>query len=188
STLALLAERFECPVIVHNTAQVTRSDGSLRSRMRRIATSPGRRRLAEVLNRQVAAAVEALNRETFEHLHVLDETSWVRAYGEAPLGRYLHAAEYQHPAVLGRLLAEVYVDVVAVVAELAKKKLVVCDLDNTLWDGLIGEGAVRHHLERQRTLLALKQKGIVLAVNSKNDPDRVHFDSGVLREEDFVHR
>ncbi len=187
-TLALLAERFECPVIVHNTAQVIRSDGSARSTLRRIATSPGRRRLAAVLNRQVAAAVETLNRETFEHLHVLDETSWIRAHGEARLGRYLHAAEYQHPAMLGRLLADVYVDVVAVVLDLMKKKLVVCDLDNTLWDGVIGEGAVRHHLDRQRVLVALKRKGVVLAVNSKNDPDKVHFAGGLLREDDFVHR
>jgi FkbH-like protein len=187
-TLALLAERFECPVIVHNTAQVVRADGSFRSNLRRMATAPGRRLLARVLNRQIATAVERLNRETFEHLHVLDETSWMRAYGEAHLGRYLHAAEYQHPAALGRLLAEVYVDVVAVVLELAKKKLVVCDLDNTLWDGLIGEGPVRHHPDRQRTLLALKRKGIVLAVNSKNDPEKVRFDGGLLHEDDFVHR
>jgi FkbH-like protein len=187
-TLALLAERFECPVIVHNTAQVVRADGSFRSNLRRMATAPGRRLLARVLNRQIATAVERLNRETFEHLHVLDETSWMRAYGEAHLGRYLHAAEYQHPAALGRLLAEVYVDVIAVVLELAKKKLVVCDLDNTLWDGLIGEGPVRHHPDRQRTLLALKRKGIVLAVNSKNDPEKVRFDGGLLHEDDFVHR
>src|SRR5262249_59458941 len=41
---------------------------------------------------------------------------------------------------------------------------------------------------RQRTLLALKRKGIVLAVNSKNDPDKVRFDGGLLRDDDFVHR
>jgi FkbH-like protein len=186
-TLSLLAERFECPVIVHNTAQVARADGSLRSTVRRIATWPGRRRLAHVLNRQVATAVETANRETFEHVHLLDETSWVRTHGEASLGRYLHAAEYQHPAMLGCLLADAYVDVVAVIVDLMKKKLVVCDLDNTLWDGVIGEGAVRHHLDRQRVLLALKQKGVVLAVNSKNDREKVHFDGGLLRDADFVH-
>ena len=186
-TVTLLAERFECPVVVHNTAQVARSDGSFRSAVRRLATLPGRRRLARVLNQRVAAAVDAANRATFEHVHVLDETSWLRAHGEARLGRYLHAAEYQHPAVLGCLLADAYVDVVAVIVELMKKKLVVCDLDNTLWDGVIGEGAVRHHLERQRVLLALKERGVVLAVNSKNDRDKVRFDGGLLQDVDFVH-
>jgi FkbH-like protein len=186
-TLSLLAERFECPVVVHNTAQVARFDGSIRSTVRRLATAPGRRRLAQVLNRRVAAAVAAVNRETFDHVHLLDETSWVRARGEAALGRYLHAAEYQHPAMLGCLLAETYVDVVAVVVELTRKKLVVCDLDNTIWDGVIGEGAVRHHVDRQRALLALKEKGVVLAINSKNDRDKVHFDGGLLQGRDFVH-
>jgi len=87
----LLAERFECPVIVHNTAQVARSDGSLRSAVRRLATLPGRRRLAHVLNDRVATAVEAANRPTFEHVHLLDETSWIRAHDEAQVGRYVHA-------------------------------------------------------------------------------------------------
>ena len=179
-TLRLLAERFECPVIVHNTAQVIRVDGSPRSGARRRLTWPGRRRLAAALNARVEAAVAELNRSTFEHLHVLDETSWLRAFGDARLGRYLHAAEYQHPAVLGQLLADAYVDVIYTITGLLEKKLVACDLDNTLWEGLIGEGAVRHYLDRQRTLAALRQKGVVLAINSKNDPQNVRFDGGVL--------
>jgi HAD superfamily phosphatase (TIGR01681 family) len=186
-TLRLLAERFECPIVVHNTAQVIRVDGSLRGGARRRLTWPGRRRLAAALNARVERAVEELNRSTFEHLHVLDETSWLRAFGDASLGRYLHAAEYQHPAVLGQLLADAYVDIIYTITSLLEKKLVACDLDNTLWEGLIGEGPVRHYTERQRTLAALRQKGVVLAINSKNDPRNVRFDGGVLEERDFVH-
>ncbi len=186
-TLRMLAERFECPIIVHNTAQVTRVDGTPRSAARRRLTWPGRRRVAAALNARIAAAVAELNRTTFEHLHVLDETSWRHAFGDARLGRYLHAAEYQHPAVLGQLLADAYVDLIATITGLVDKKLVACDLDNTLWEGLIGEGAVRHHLDRQRTLAALRQKGVVLAIASKNDPRNVHFDGGVLGADDFVH-
>ncbi|HMC20892.1 MAG TPA: HAD-IIIC family phosphatase [Thermoanaerobaculia bacterium] len=60
-------------------------------------------------------------------------------------------------------------------------KAVVVDLDNTLWGGILGEdgasgiqigpeypGAL--YLEVQRTLLDLRDRGIVLAVASKNDP------------------
>jgi FkbH-like protein len=187
-TLRLLAERFECPIVVHNTAQVARSDGSLRSSARLYATALGRRRLAAALNRHVAGAVDELNRAGFEQVHVLDETSWLRAHGERYLSRYLHAAEYQHPAMLGRVLAGAYVDVIAVVVNLLRRKLVVCDLDNTLWEGVIGDGPVRHLLERQASLLALKRKGVVLAVNSKNDPRNVRFDGGTLGDGDFVHR
>lgn len=188
STLAFLVARFECPIVVHNTALVARTDGSMRSLLRREATAFARRRLARSLNRGLATKIDELHRGGADHLHLLDETSWVRAYGEARLSRYLHAAEYQHPATLGRLLADAYVDVIAVVVGLFGRKLVACDLDNTLWEGVIGEGAVRHHRDRQEALLALKQKGVVLAVNSKNDPANVRFDGGLLCADDFVHR
>ncbi len=62
-------------------------------------------------------------------------------------------------------------------------KCVVLDLDNTLWDGIIGddglEGIRLGHFEDgeayqtfQHYLLALKNRGILLAVCSKNDPDK----------------
>ena len=169
-TLRLLAERFECPVIVHNTAQVTRIDGSPRSAVRRRLTWPGRRRLAAALNARVEAGRRGAQPEHVRAPPRAGRDVVAARLRRRSLGRYLHAAEYQHPAVLGQLLAEAYVDVIATVTDLLDKKLVACDLDNTLWEGLIGEGAVRHHLDRQRTLAALRQKGVVLAIESKNDP------------------
>jgi FkbH-like protein len=62
------------------------------------------------------------------------------------------------------------------------RKCLVCDLDNTLWGGVIGddglEGIVlgsgtakgEAHLMLQSYALQLKQRGVVLAVCSKNDP------------------
>ncbi len=62
------------------------------------------------------------------------------------------------------------------------KKVLVCDLDHTLWHGIVGEvGAERlemgtteaghkHHL-LQRELRALQQRGILLAICSKNNYD-----------------
>ena len=63
------------------------------------------------------------------------------------------------------------------------KKLLVLDLDNTLWGGLIGElsykginlGGHNHigeaYTDFQKSLLALHNKGILLAIASKNDED-----------------
>jgi FkbH-like protein len=60
------------------------------------------------------------------------------------------------------------------------KKCLVLDLDNTLWGGVIGDDGLdgivvgqgdatgEAHLELQRTALALRRRGIVLAVSSKN--------------------
>jgi FkbH-like protein len=63
------------------------------------------------------------------------------------------------------------------------RRCLVLDLDNTLWGGVIGddglEGIVlgqgdplgEAHLEIQRAALALRERGIVLAVSSKNNDD-----------------
>ena len=81
-------------------------------------------------------------------------------------------------------------------------KCVVVDLDNTLWDGVIGDdglegiaigpfGAGEPFFRLQHHLLELKRRGIVLAVCSKNDhatalePFKSHPEM-VLREEDIA--
>ncbi len=71
-------------------------------------------------------------------------------------------------------------------ADLVGKKVVVCDLDNTLWKGEIGEGKVEHFLDAQRTLKALRKKGVLLTINSKNDPRNVHWEGAALAPDDFV--
>jgi len=62
------------------------------------------------------------------------------------------------------------------------KKCLVLDLDNTLWGGIVGESGLmgiglgptsdgRSFLEFQKYLLALHNRGVILAVNSKNNFD-----------------
>lgn len=62
------------------------------------------------------------------------------------------------------------------------KKCIVLDLDNTLWGGVVGEDGFNGinlgpeppgnaYLEFQRILLSLHQRGIILAINSKNNYD-----------------
>ena len=62
------------------------------------------------------------------------------------------------------------------------KRCIVLDLDNTLWGGVIGEDGFdgiklgdnaqgNSYVEFQKTLLALHQRGILLAINSKNNLD-----------------
>ncbi len=82
------------------------------------------------------------------------------------------------------------------------RKCIVLDLDNTLWGGVVGEDGLdgirlgptpegRPYWEFQKLLLGLWQRGVILAVNSKNNPDdaigvlREH-SSTVLREEHFA--
>ena len=83
------------------------------------------------------------------------------------------------------------------------RKVVVCDLDHTLWGGVIGEDGLagisiggsspegEAHLELQRYLKELHSRGVLLAVASKNNPDEArlpfleHPDM-LLRLEDFA--
>ncbi len=82
------------------------------------------------------------------------------------------------------------------------KKCLVLDLDNTLWGGVIGDDGIagiklgcgedgEAFVAFQRFIKSLQQRGVILAVCSKNDPEiaksvfRDHPDS-VLRLEDFA--
>jgi len=80
-------------------------------------------------------------------------------------------------------------------------KCIVLDLDNTLWGGVVGEeGFDGIHLgptppgnsfvEFQKHLLALHNRGIILAINSKNNPDDAfevirNHPYMILREDNF---
>lgn len=82
------------------------------------------------------------------------------------------------PAVLS-VLADAIAGAVA-----PRCKLVIVDLDNTLWGGIVGDdgyagldldpaGSGRHFLRLQSFLLGLRDKGVVLAIASKNEPAAV---------------
>ena len=90
-----------------------------------------------------------------------------------------------------------------IIAQLGiSKKCIVLDLDNTLWGGIVGEDGFdgiklgpqlpgNTFLEFQKHLKALKNRGIILAINSKNNfndaiqviKEHPHM---ILREKDFA--
>jgi len=74
------------------------------------------------------------------------------------------------------------------------RKCIVLDLDNTLWGGIVGEDGFdgislgpsypgNPFVEFQRLLLALWKRGIILAINSRNNPDDA---LQVLREHPYM--
>ena len=82
------------------------------------------------------------------------------------------------------------------------KKCIVLDLDNTLWGGIVGEDGFegiklgddpvgKAYVEFQHQILALHNRGIILAINSKNNFDDAikvikEHPNMVLREEHFA--
>jgi len=94
--------------------------------------------------------------------------------------RWLQAKQEVAP-LAGPMFGELLVRVIAAQRGLSKKCLVL-DLDNTLWGGVIGDdglegivlgegtGTGEAHLALQRYAKQLRERGVILAVCSKNDP------------------
>lgn len=80
-------------------------------------------------------------------------------------------------------LADRHLSFIRPLAGLSRKCLVL-DLDNTLWGGIIGEDGIgnialgptpegRPFLELQQYILALYRRGVILAINSRNNEEEV---------------
>lgn len=98
-------------------------------------------------------------------------------------------------------LCDEYVKYIMAIAA-RTKKCIVLDLDNTLWGGIIGESDIHNiklgptgigkpFYEFQKYLLALNKRGIILAINSKNNfNDAIEIINNhqymVLKEENFA--
>jgi len=187
ATLDVLANAFEGPVFINNASTVQRGTTAARRFVKATLTSRTRSRAKAKVNAALAEYVERKNAQAHRHLFIVDEAALCADEGEAlALGAYYIAEHALHPTAFARKLAPLIAEQVAAAA-LTTKKIVVADLDNTLWDGVIGEGlGVKHHHDRQGILRKLKDKGVVLAVASKNDPARVTWEGGTLDASSFV--
>lgn len=99
------------------------------------------------------------------------------------------------------VLCDYYMPYITTLAS-KNKKCIVVDLDNTLWGGVVGEAGLegiqlgptpqgRPFVEFQKYLLSLNQRGIILAINSKNNFDDAWrvitgHPSMVLRDQNFA--
>ncbi|GGN45956.1 HAD-IIIC family phosphatase [Streptomyces fuscichromogenes] len=165
-----------------------------------LTTLPLPRRLThQIVDQQQRALLGAVWREcnarllrlTAEHpaLTVVDLDPLVGESGPATDPRLaLYARSALSPAILSALAREA-VHVLRARQGLTKKCLVL-DLDNTLWDGVLGDdgpdgiacGATLRgepYAALQRVAKQLAAQGVLLAVSSKNDPGPV---AGVLRD------
>jgi FkbH-like protein len=156
-----------------------------------------------------AATLTAMNLRLMEKLEkipnvfVLNATRWFAAIGAAasnPKAWYLGKMAFSRP-----VLAEAALDIRAGLNALSggPRKLVVVDLDDTMWGGIVGDvgwenlrlggldGTGEAFVDFQKSLKDLKRRGILLAIVSKNEESvaleaiRSH-PAMVLREEDFV--
>ena len=137
------------------------------------------------------------------NLVLFDMDLLFRRHGEDALlsNAMWYAGRIRYTARMFELLAGTISGVLAAHAQKARKVLIL-DLDSTLWGGVVGElgptgvalgedGAGRCYRDFQRSLKALQRTGVLLAIASKNnesDVDEVFEKnpSMILRREDFA--
>jgi len=144
----------------------------------------------------------ALARKT-ANLVLIDLGVIVRRHGEAALmsSTFWYAGRIRYTKQMFRILATTVQQALEAYANRSRKVLVL-DLDNTLWGGIVGElgplgvalseeGEGRCFRDFQRALKALTRTGVLLAICSKNNPGDVDevFERNpmmILRRDDFA--
>ncbi|MGH9403420.1 MAG: HAD-IIIC family phosphatase [Terriglobia bacterium] len=189
----ILGERFGCHVVQHAFDQPAFDPYAYLSG----SLAGGRNRIIHQLN-------EKLLLEAPDFVSILDTGSIAAETGihqwDDPL-LWHTAKQYPSTEALPHL-AELQLAHVRAATGLTRKVLV-CDLDNTLWGGVIGEDGLQGirigpsspegeaYADLQRYMLDLKSRGVLLAVCSKNNPEDAqlpflrHEHMG-LRLEDFA--
>lgn len=187
SHLRQIRNLTDVPVLLHNASGLP-----LGRWRRRIPGLPpftrGQRRALEAVNSALAELAESV-----ENCILIDETKVTGALGHRAadqplLPRRIGRGAHIHPSRFSRQLSEHYAQVIRPMVALRKTKLLLVDFDNTLWQGVMADGAVRHEPARQRLLKELQEQGIVLAAVSKNDPKNIRWDEMVLQPDDFAVR
>ena len=126
---------------------------------------------------------------------VFDFDAFVAKYGEVNVYDYRQFLFGDIKVSLNRIpsLAEEFMGYIN--AELGiNRKCIVLDLDNTLWGGIVGEDGFEgiklspqfpgtSFIEFQRVIQALHERGIILAINSRNNEDEA---LRVIREHPYM--
>lgn len=180
-----IRERVDTPILLHGCS------GLPVARWRRYlpVVPPMSRAQADVVRRldQGLAAMSA----GVENVVFIDERALVGAGGLRDADRRLlprrltHGALF-HPSRFGMTLAREYARIAHAHAMLAKTKVLLVDFDNTLWKGVMADGAVDHDIAAQTLLKELQEAGILLVSLSKNTEANIRWDEMVLQPDDFV--
>ncbi len=190
--LAALRQQTELPILLHGVSGLPLSGWRAKlpaALAERFAVAPFSRTQQALF----AALDEALRQiaTCFDHLWFIDEAAiaqhmgWWHADRLVTDGRQFRKALF-HRRRFGAGLARAYLEVVRAWVALRGVKVLAIDFDNTLWEGVMAEGAVRHFTHRQALLKRLRDHGIVLVALSKNDPEKIRWSEMVLQPDDFV--
>lgn len=139
---------------------------------------------------------------SLNNVYVLDQQRWFTQAKDVFNAKLYYAGKIVYSPEVFELASG---DIISALqaAEGESRRLIVVDLDNTMWGGILGDVGVDglnlggHHFQGeafvdfQRGLKALKNRGILLAIASKNYEDNAlnaieNHPEMILRKEDFV--
>ena len=189
-----ITERFHCPVIQNN---FDRPNWRLLGNQD-ISDYRGRSRFLFSMNQRLYEYAEH-----HEQFYINDIDYLAACYGLDQWADPLYWHMYKYALCLDAIpyLSKSVADIIKSIYG-KNKKAIAIDLDNTLWGGVIGDDgadgirigpeipAGQVYAEFQKYLKELKELGILLTVNSKNDEKNalagLSHPDGVLRPDDFV--
>jgi FkbH-like protein len=161
-----------------------------------LAGSP--RYLASEFNRRLVSQA----RQAGHLLLDIDGVAASVGQGVWSAGRYWYAAKYPFAVAMAPIYADHVMRIIA--AQMGRsRRVLVLDLDNTLWGGIVGDDGIEglalgtgsplgeSYAALQRMALSYKERGILLCVSSKND-EAIALDAFrnhpemILKEDDIV--
>jgi FkbH-like protein len=176
----------DAPILLHNACGLPLD--RVRRRLPFLAPlSRSRRKVVELIAAKTAdLAATRENTLLVDEVGLAENSGGLRACGRGVFRADDVPAAVFHTSRLGSLLADHYFEVLAAYRMLRNAKVLLVDLDNTLWFGVMAEGPVQHNLELQKLLKRLKEAGVLLVALSKNDPESIRWSEMALAPDDFV--
>ena len=175
----------KAPFLLHNTSGLPLS----RYRKRLPFLAPLSRNKAYALDRLNAGIGELI--ENSENTILVDERSVSRVNRQrkcdsSVFSRRVVGKGFFHTSWFGYYISGYYIDIIDAYKKYHNKKVIMVDFDNTLWEGVMADGDVVHHADRQALLRDLKDSGMLLVAVSKNTSGNIRWEELQLAESDFV--
>jgi FkbH-like protein len=180
-----LRKHMSMPFLIHDACGLPLT--VIRSRIPFIpAISSCRLKVLSLINQALRDMVN-----TQPKCSILSETEIVEKNGYRTCSKSLISQRivgkgFFHTSIFGSKMTDQYIPVLKAYHTLYKTKLLLVDFDNTLWNGVMADGAVEHYIDKQQLLRRLKEVGILLVALSKNTLENIRWDEMKIKQEDFV--
>lgn len=182
--LAELREHTDAPFLIHNASGLPLT--RLRRRLPLPALSRKRQAVVTIMNQALAEyCTSAVNTLLVDEQAVAVGRGY-RASSRPVIPTSVTRHALFHTSRFGDFLTAPYEEIIRSFHQLQKAKVLLVDFDNTLWEGVMADGPVRHHIQRQRLLRTLRESGMLLVSVSKNTIANVRWAEMQLSPSDFV--